>query len=312
MDTKRLNQQTIPDFRLDDYLSTWIEQFLLDKRVQNLAPGTLIYYRSSLAVFEQFCSTQAVNRISQIDANLIRQFLLWLESKGHNPGGVHGHYRAVKAFVYWWENEEEPENWRNPFKRVKAPKVGQEPLEPADTGAIDAMLHTCSGDSLGIRDKAILLAIMDTGARAAEFVAINLDDFDLTSGVVLIRKGKGRKPRTVFMGKKTRRAVRAWLRVRGMDSGPLWLIQSRERLTYWGLRQILRRRAEQAKVKQPSLHSFRRLFAISMLRNGVDIYSLQNLMGHADLQVLRRYLAQTTEDLQEAHRRGSPVDNSGM
>jgi integrase/recombinase XerD len=153
---------------------------------------------------------------------------------------------------------------------------------------------------------------MDTGARAAEFVAIGIEDIEMTTGAVLIRHGKGRKPRTVFIGKKSRRAVRKWLRLRGTEPGALWLNVHGERLTYWGLRQVMRRRGEQAGIdKTPSLHSFRRLFALSMLRNGTDIYSLQALMGHADLQMLRRYLAQTTQDLQEAHRRGSPVDNAG-
>jgi len=46
-----------------------------------------------------------------------------------------------------------------------------------------------------------------------------------------------------------------------------------------------------------------------MLRAGVDVFSLQKLMGHADLQVLRRYLKQTNQDVLEAHRKGSPVDN---
>jgi hypothetical protein len=44
----------------------------------------------------------------------------------------------------------------------------------------------------------------------------------------------------------------------------------------------------------------------------MDVYSLQKLMGHADLQVLRRYLAQTTEDIQHAHQLGSPVDHAGL
>ena len=70
---------------------------------------------------------------------------------------------------------------------------------------------------------------------------------------------------------------------------------------------ILTRRAKLADVKAPSLHSFRRAFAINMLRAGVDVFSLQKLMGHADLQVLRRYLEQTTEDISQVHRMGSPV-----
>ncbi len=69
------------------------------------------------------------------------------------------------------------------------------------------------------------------------------------------------------------------------------------------------RRAEAAGVPVPSLHAFRRSFALLSLRAGMDVYSLQRLMGHADLSVLRRYLAQTEEDLRRAHERCSPVDS---
>jgi hypothetical protein len=54
----------------------------------------------------------------------------------------------------------------------------------------------------------------------------------------------------------------------------------------------------------------RRAYAINMRRSGVGGFSLQKLMAHADLQVLRRYSAQTTEDITQAHRVGSPVDNN--
>jgi len=80
-------------------------------------------------------------------------------------------------------------------------------------------------------------------------------------------------------------------------------------LEYGGLRAILTRRAERTGINQASLHSFRRAFALNCLKNVMDIYTLQKLMGHADLQILRRYLKQTDQDIQEAHRRASPVDS---
>jgi integrase/recombinase XerD len=81
-------------------------------------------------------------------------------------------------------------------------------------------------------------------------------------------------------------------------------------LTYDGLRQILERRSIRAGLKQaPSLHDFRRQFGLSMLNNGSDLMSLQKLMGHSDISVTRRYLAQTTEDIHKAHIKGSPVEN---
>jgi len=58
-----------------------------------------------------------------------------------------------------------------------------------------------------------------------------------------------------------------------------------------------------------SYHDLRCVFALEILRNGADIIALQKLMGHTDLQVLRRYLAQTDTDLQRAHNKGGPVDN---
>ena len=106
--------------------------------------------------------------------------------------------------------------------------------------------------------------------------------------------------------------VRAYLRLRRDKKPALWVTRNGERLTYWGLRQIIRRRSFQAGVDTPSIHSFRRAFAVNMLRAGVDIFSLQKLMGHADLQVLRRYLALTTEDIARAHRIGSPVDRGEL
>jgi site-specific recombinase XerD len=64
--------------------------------------------------------------------------------------------------------------------------------------------------------------------------------------------------------------------------------------------------------KSALIYSFeiRWVFTINLLRPGVDVFSLQKLMRHADLQVLRRYLAQTTEDIAQAHRIGSPLDNA--
>jgi len=51
------------------------------------------------------------------------------------------------------------------------------------------------------------------------------------------------------------------------------------------------------------------LYALTMLRNGVNVITLSRLLGHSDLTVLRRYLAQTDDDLREAHAKASPVDN---
>jgi len=154
----------------------------------------------------------------------------------------------------------------------------------------------------------LLMALLDTGARASEFIALGIDDADLITGAVLIRHGKGDKPRSVFIGKKTRRTIRAYLKARDDNSPALWVTDERSPLTVAGLRQILIRRAKSAGIETPTAHQFRRAFALEMLRAGVNIYVLARLMGHKNLAVLWRYLALITADLQDAHAKASPVD----
>ena len=312
MTKTKANQWTILKTIQDDYILSWIEAFLIDRKVQGMSDGTLYFYQKKLALFMSFLDRQAIIRISEISPTDIRQYIFELQESGHNPGGVHACYRALKTFLRWYESEAEPEEWNNPIKKVKAPKVPVEPLEPVEIEDVKAMVLTCEkGSFFGERDRAILFALLDTGARASEFVSMNLEDLDLITGSILIRSGKGGKPRMVYLGKKSRKAVRAYLKQRNDRNPALWVTDEEERLSYWELRQIIRRRAQTAKIEPPGLHDFRRAFALNFLRNNPgEIYALQRLMGHADIQVLRRYLAQTEQDIQAAHRRGSPVDIS--
>ena len=288
-----------------------VDAFLIDRRARALSPGTIRFYRQKLVHFQLFLRECSILDVESITAPLVRRFLLQF-SASHTPGGVHAVYRSVKAFLRWYELEVEPQDWKNPMPKVRPPKVPLTLLEPVEILEVKKMLATCkSKHPLDLRDKAVMLALLDTGCRASELLALNLGDVQMRTGSVLIRHGKGNKFRTVFLGGKARRALSSYLRHRqSLDSGdPLFVTVADDRLQYEGLRDIVRRRAEKAGIDPaPTLHSFRRAFALLSLRNGVDIYSLQRLMGHADLSVLRRYLAQTEDDLRQAHERTGPVD----
>jgi integrase/recombinase XerD len=303
------DQRLISNSIQDDYLLVWIEAFLIDRKAQNMSKGTLGFYQCKLKNFTDFCEGKAVKNILQITPALLREYLLEFEIAGHNPGGCHAAYRTVKTFLRWWENEVEPQEWTNPIKKVKAPRMSIDPLEPVNIEVVKRMIAVCSNDLTGLRDKALLLFLLDTGVRASELVSINLEDVNPTTGKVLVKVGKGRKPRSVFLGSKSRKALRSYLKCRRDNSNALWITHDGERITYWGVKMMMRRRANKANVQTPELHAFRRWFAITCLRAGIDVYSLQELMGHADLQVLRRYLKQTDQDIQDAHHKANPVDN---
>jgi len=190
----------------------------------------------------------------------------------------------------WYEAEVEPQGWSNPIAKVIPPKVippkvPQEPLEPISLEDLRAMLSTCRSRSLmDRRDKAILLVLLDTGLRASELLAVDIGDVDMATGSILVRRGKGSKFRTAFVGSKARRALVSYLRMRLHlgNAKPLFATLSGNRLTYSGLRCAVRRRAARAGVNTaPTLHSFSRACTIACLRNGVDIHSYRSQPGEA-------------------------------
>lgn len=312
-DTQRTSLSRDEPGLIDDHLLVWVEAFLIDRRARGMAAGTLTFYSQKLKQFTDYAEGQAVTNIGQITPAFIRDYLIYLEQTGHNPGGRHAAFRALRAFLRWYEDETEPEGWKNPIRKVKAPKQVIEPLEGTDLETVLQLVKVCErGTFTGDRDAAILLCLLDTGARAAEFLALNLEDVNQAAGDVLIRQGKGRKPRYVYLGRGSRRALRKYLKHRANDHPALWVTHPRYgpgRLGYDGLRGILTRRAKQAGIEPPALHDFRRGFALAMLRAGVDIYTLAKLMGHEGIQVLQRYVKLTDQDTREAHRRASPVDS---
>jgi len=286
-----------------------IGNFLIDRRARGLSAHTITFYRHELATFSNYIRSDTLPTTA-ITAGHIRAYLVDLATH-RTPGGIGCAYRALKAFWNWYEAELEPADWHNPMAKVHAPKLPSTPLDPVSIADIQRMIALCPRRTAhGERDHAVLLCLLDSGCRASEFISLNAGDVNLADGSIMVRCGKGGKPRSVFLGAKSRVQLARYLRFRPdiRPSDALWTAHDRGRLTYAGLREIVRRLATKAGIPEPGLHSFRRAFALACLRNGVDLVSLQRLMGHTDLTVLRRYLAQNTDDLADAHRRGGPVD----
>lgn len=303
-ETKEKVQGTIQEANLD-YLPIWLDAFLKDRKSQNLSAKTVSFYKEKLANFMGYCDSRLVKNVSQVTPTFIREYLLWLEEGGHTAGGIHCHFRSLKCFLNWYWLEVEPDG-KNPIQKVKAPRVEQEAIEGVTQEDFQALLHECTNK----RDYALLCFMLDTGCRASEILTLKMEDCNLATGAVLIRKTKSKKARYVYLGRKSRIALRRYVREWG-NSEFVFHTKGGDCLTYWGLRATIERLAKKAGLENmPSPHDFRRAFALEMLRNGADVFSLQNLMGHSSLQILRVYLRQTDEDMHNAHILASPVDRA--
>lgn len=165
------------------------------------------------------------------------------------------------------------------------------------SGELNALVTTCLADTspAGIRDAAILALLYAAGLRRSEAVSLNLGDYDPETGGLRVFDSKGKKGRTVYLGNGAKAAVTGWTEVRGGISGPL-LYRVRkggrvisERLTGQAIWVILEKRFKSAKVKPFTPHDLRRTFAGDMLDAGVNLVTVQKLMGHASPVTTSRY-----------------------
>jgi integrase len=164
-------------------------------------------------------------------------------------------------------------------------------------GELRALFRTCADDGRpsGTRDAAMLAFAYGAGLRRSEIVALDMENIDEASGAITIRRGKGNKDRVAYVANGALDALRDWLRLRGLEPGPLfWPVNKGgrmlpHRLTDQAVYAMMHRRAAGAGVARFSPHDCRRTFVGDLLESGVDLATVKEMAGHASVQTTARY-----------------------
>jgi integrase/recombinase XerC len=172
---------------------------------------------------------------------------------------------------------------------------------------------------INLRDRAILETLFSTQLRVSELVALNRTSIDWERGQAIVR-GKGRKVRTIFFSERAIAALNAYLDARQDDYEPLFIHHDRAhraapsdrrgecmRLTRQSVEAIVRKYARLAGV-QATPHSFRHYGATQLLRNGADIRTVQELLGHASVSTTQIYTHVAPRRLEHEWRRFHPAN----
>ncbi|MCL6534213.1 MAG: tyrosine-type recombinase/integrase [Armatimonadetes bacterium] len=288
---------------LREALNLWLES--LDAR--RIAPRTLESYRESAEKFVASLEPHAAT-LDAVQPAHIRKWLIERQRAGVAPHTVRNAYRLPRLFWRWCLREGLTTN--DPFQKVEKPKVPPK-VKPALTpDEVEQILQACEGKEwIRLRDKALILLLLDTGLRIHEAHALTVED--ASHDTVLIR-GKGGKQRVAILSHEVRLAMKRYLDACPyplQDDAPLWWGEQGA-LTLYGLKRAVRRIGKRAKLKRPlGAHAFRRTYATWSLRSGIDLEHLRQLMGHSDYTVLRQYLALVETDLKRAHQQHSPLNN---
>jgi len=315
-------------------LSTAISGFKISCLADGYAQVTLAGYVAALGHLSRYLEDPEINEIT---TEHLKSFMLYLRTvyKPHRKGNVdsplstashHRYWKSMRCFFKWSAAEKYTER---PDESIKMPRYTTREILPFSEEDIKRMLKACENRAVAItsnrapyqcsrppyivlRDRAMILVLLDTGVRSGEFSRLRIQDADLETGAINIlpyHVGKTR-PRTVYLGKGSKKALWKYLQMRDHPApgDSLFLNMENHAMCQESVKSVLYIVARNAKVANCHPHRFRHTFAIQYLRNGGDVFTLQKILGHATLTMVSHYLSIASTDTIDAHRKSSPVD----
>lgn len=260
--------------------------------------NTVVAYRNDLNQVSTYLTRLHIDEWQQVSSEHITEYMDEMsENQSYRPTTIARKLASLKTFFRYLRETGKIEV--DPLDKMSAPRVQKEPPQVLSQEQIASLFHQVAVDtSVGRRDLAMLRLLYATGMRVSELVALNLDDLDLENAKVVCpgRNGKNRHERVLPLSNLAIELLQAYLidaRQRLIQHHPdeqaLFVNHHGERLTRQGFWLIIKGYARQAGITTITPHMLRHSFAILMLQNGMELRSVQELLGHAHLATTQVY-----------------------
>lgn len=277
--------------------------------VRGLSPQTERSYSSDLRSFNVWCEQQGVDPFN-CSHRILRMYLSHLVNAEYARTTIARKIACLRAFYLYVNEQGIMDN--NPTLLLSSPKLPKRLPKALPDTQRDALLETPhEGTPLDMRDAAILELLYASGMRVAELCALKLGDVEFTQGTAVVT-GKGSKQRVVPIHPLALKKIESWIKeVRPQyDSKhlPYVFLSSRgNALSTDSVRRIVKKAAKMAGVEVAvTPHTLRHTFATDLLNEGVDLRTVQELLGHATLSTTQIYTHMSNQKLKEVFKQTHP------
>ena len=259
--------------------------------------NTVMAYRNDLSQLSQYLQEQGVQDWSQVKRDHIERYLQKMQDEHlYRPTTIARRLAAFKSFFRFLRKGELIEV--NPVEELGSPQIPKGPPQVLSAEQIDSLFQQVNVRTVvGQRDLAMLHMLYATGMRASELVSLQIDDFDQELATVVCpgRNAQTRQERTLplpqFVVDTTMQYLtRARPRLaRHAQERALFLNHHGECLTRQGFWLIIKGYARQAKINEITPHMLRHSFAMLMINGGMELRSVQELLGHTHISTMQVY-----------------------
>ena len=282
---------------------------------KGLSKNTLYSYKIDLDQFINFIKKKNIKTREFKDED-IKEFISTFRSKGYEKSTVSRKISSLTHFFNFLLDEKEIEI--NPLSNFEIPKQTKKLPIILSNKHIDKILEFTKQDqsTKGIRLYTMIEILYATGIRISELVEMKMSSIYEDKNFLLV-SGKGNKERLVPISKKTRETLDKYLTVRSHFISEkiksIWLFPSKQssvgHITRQRFNQLLNELNLEADlgIKSISPHKLRHAFATHLLENGMDLRSLQQILGHADISTTQIYTHVLKERLKEIIKDNHPL-----
>jgi integrase/recombinase XerD len=275
---------------MDDAIQEFVRALASERKSST---NTLGAYRTDLRQLLDFLGGRQVASWAEVTPAMIADFVLHLRERKYATTSIARKVAALKSFFHYLYAKDLIT--QDPSEDLQAPKVEKylpRALEPEEIERLFAVVR--SADGAGQRDLAMLHTIYSTGMRVTELISLDLAHVDLTRGQVRC-SGRNRRERVLPLSLPAQNALANYIEgtrrllLRSADESALFLNHHGQRLTRQGFWLIIKGYARAAGITDMTPHTLRHSFALDMLGRGMELRSVQELLGHANISTTHIY-----------------------
>lgn len=266
-----------------------IQKFIATKRLEGKSEKTINKYRPELENLVNFLN----KNISEITSYDLRYYLaMYKEHRQISNRTLENMRKTISSFFGWLQSEGFiTHNPAKAVRQIKYEKVVRKPFTPVERERIK---NACNS----IRDLALTEFLYSSGLRVSEVVSLDISniDFMLKEATVI---GKGGKERKFYLSDICMLYLKNYLESR-TDRNPALFVSVRsssERISKSGIEAMLKRLGERANVENVHPHRYRRTLASDLVKKGVPIQDIAEILGHADLRTTQVYVCLDQESV---------------
>lgn len=272
----------------------FLSLFINTKRIEGRSEKTLDRYAYILKRYKETDPTP----IHKITVYNIRQYLAKEKTRGIADSTLQGYRDVFSAFFGWIHRERLIP--LNPCANLNPIKCKKEIRLPYTSVEIERLKEVCSS----VRDKAIICFLLSTGCRISEVCGLNRADVDFNNLECTVL-GKGNKERTVYLDSVAAMQLQKYLDSREEDGEALFIGKGTSRMQPGGIRKCLRVIGDRAGVPNVHPHRFRRTLATNLIKHGMPIQEVANILGHEKLDTTMMYVYLDKQSVKNSYKKYS-------